>query len=121
MARLPCNDLACDRLSWFYSRDQSGVVREVKDGQVLTSSPRSQRLSLTEDCSLLIHKVVAEDGGYFVCESRQQERTLVLMVMTCELSHRTVSTPVGLPASRFAKLGPSRWSRSLADRSVAFG
>ncbi|XP_051908159.1 uncharacterized protein LOC127591906 isoform X3 [Hippocampus zosterae] len=83
VAILPCKNSACDRLHWFYSLDQSGLVREVKDGQVVTSSARSQRLSLTEDCTLLIHNVVAADGGYFVCElAGQQERNVVLMVMT---------------------------------------
>ncbi|XP_019727021.1 uncharacterized protein LOC109516713 isoform X2 [Hippocampus comes] len=92
VAILPCKNSACDRIDWLYSRDQSGLVREVRDGQVVTSSARSQRLNLTEDCSLLIHKVVAEDGGFFVCKSDgQKERILVLMVMTLTPS----SSPMG--------------------------
>ncbi|XP_077367244.1 uncharacterized protein LOC144010690 [Festucalex cinctus] len=86
VAVLPCEQSSCSGIGWLYSRDGRPVVSEVKNGQVVTSSPRSQRLSLNNDCSLRIDGVTAEDVGSFACE-RDGERifNIELKVMTLTL------------------------------------
>ncbi|KAM9778256.1 uncharacterized protein ACBT44_000142 isoform 2-T2 [Syngnathus typhle] len=90
---LPCERTSCVGLKWAYTRDQSSPSAEVKDGRVLSSSPRSQRLSLKADCSLLIKGVTAEDAGFFICEGGQYNFNFVLMVMTVKLSSPQDSDP----------------------------
>ncbi|XP_068505253.1 uncharacterized protein [Syngnathus scovelli] len=84
---LPCERASCAGLRWMYSQDQSLSRAEVNDGQVLSSSPRSQRLSLKDDCSLLIKRVTAEDAGYFTCQQDGHHHyNFVLTVMTVKPS-----------------------------------
>nr|XP_049613588.1 uncharacterized protein LOC125990439 isoform X7 [Syngnathus scovelli] len=84
---LRCERTSCAGLNWAYSPDQSSTRSEVKDGQVLSSSPRSQRLSLKDDCSLLIKRVTAEDAGHFRCQQGEQYGSIiVLTVMTVKPS-----------------------------------
>ncbi|XP_061668832.1 uncharacterized protein LOC133496825 isoform X3 [Syngnathoides biaculeatus] len=78
VATLPCLRSSCSRLAWLYSRDEGNVLREVKDGQVQASSDRSQRLSLNDDCSLMIAQVTGEDAGSFTC---LQDGSLVVTVL----------------------------------------
>ncbi|XP_061609700.1 uncharacterized protein LOC133468162 [Phyllopteryx taeniolatus] len=82
VAVLPCKRSSCSGLSWLYSWDEKPLVREVENGRVLTSSARSQRLSV-KDCSLLIDRVKAQDTGYFACQqSGGSTLTVLLTVMT---------------------------------------
>ncbi|XP_061668848.1 uncharacterized protein LOC133496834 [Syngnathoides biaculeatus] len=80
VAILPCNRSSCSGLSWLYSRDQSALVREADNGRVLTTSPRSQRLTLMNDCSLVINRLEADDAGFFSCQ--QSERLSVDVLLT---------------------------------------
>ncbi|XP_061668834.1 uncharacterized protein LOC133496826 isoform X2 [Syngnathoides biaculeatus] len=83
VATLPCLRSSCSRLAWLYSRDEGNVLREVKDGQVQASSDRSQRLSLNDDCSLMIAQVTGEDAGSFTClQDGSLVVTVFLSVMT---------------------------------------
>ncbi|XP_037101465.1 uncharacterized protein LOC119118474 isoform X2 [Syngnathus acus] len=92
---LPCVRTSCAGLNWLYSRDQSSTSTEVRDGRVLSSSPRSQRLSLKADCSLLIKRVTAEDVGYFTCkQGGQYDFNFVLTVMTVKPSSPQDSDPM---------------------------
>ncbi|KAM9778249.1 uncharacterized protein ACBT44_000141 isoform 2-T2 [Syngnathus typhle] len=84
---LPCERTSCADLEWVSGRDGSLTSTEVRDGRVLSSSPRSQRLSLKADCSLLIKRVTAEDAGYFRCQQGgQHDFDFVLTVMTVKPS-----------------------------------
>ncbi|XP_061560392.1 uncharacterized protein LOC133416993 [Phycodurus eques] len=83
VAVLPCKCSSCSGLVWLYSWDENPLVREVENGRVLTSSARSQRLSV-KDCSLLIDRVKPQDTGYFACEQSGggSSLTVLLTVMT---------------------------------------
>ncbi|XP_061668309.1 uncharacterized protein LOC133496573 isoform X2 [Syngnathoides biaculeatus] len=96
VATLPCLRSSCSRLAWLYSRDEGNVLREVKDGQVQASSDRSQRLSLNDDCSLMIAQVTGEDAGSFTClQDGSLVVTVLLSVMTLTMSSPPVSDPMG--------------------------
>ncbi|XP_061668831.1 uncharacterized protein LOC133496825 isoform X2 [Syngnathoides biaculeatus] len=96
VATLPCLRSSCSRLAWLYSRDEGNVLREVKDGQVQASSDRSQRLSLNDDCSLMIAQVTGEDAGSFTClQDGSLVVTVLLSVMTLTISSLPVSDPMG--------------------------
>ncbi|XP_061559980.1 uncharacterized protein LOC133416794 isoform X2 [Phycodurus eques] len=96
VAILPCKRSSCSGLGWSYSRDRSPFVREVENGRVLTTSARSQRLSLKDDCSLLVGQVEAEDSGFFTCVQKgQPELNVFLTVMTLTSSSPRDSDSMG--------------------------
>ncbi|XP_068565306.1 uncharacterized protein [Cebidichthys violaceus] len=82
-ATLPCNSLIddqqnCDSTEWFFSDSRRTAVVLVKDGQIdEAAKAKSDRLSVSENCSLVIKKVTdEEDGGRYDCRqfiSGQQE------------------------------------------------
>ncbi|XP_061668829.1 uncharacterized protein LOC133496824 [Syngnathoides biaculeatus] len=83
VAVLPCKLPSCYGSFWLYSPDRRPLVSEVEHGRVLSSSPRSQRLSLKDDCSLRINLVEAGDAGFFTCgQNGQPGLTVFLTVMT---------------------------------------
>ncbi|KAM9778254.1 uncharacterized protein ACBT44_000141 isoform 5-T7 [Syngnathus typhle] len=91
---LPCERTSCADLEWVSGQDGSLTSTEVRDGRVVSSSPRSQRLSLKADCSLLIKRVTAEDAGFFTCQQGgQYDFNFVLTVMTVKLSSPQDSDP----------------------------
>ncbi|XP_061610856.1 uncharacterized protein LOC133468680 [Phyllopteryx taeniolatus] len=95
VAVLPCKRSSCSGLSWLYSWDEKSLVHEVVNGRVLTSSARSQRLSV-KDCSLLIDRVKAQDTGYYACEqSGGSTLTVLLTVMTLTSSSPRDSDSTG--------------------------
>ncbi|XP_077570491.1 uncharacterized protein LOC144195033 [Stigmatopora nigra] len=85
LVSLPCRLQSCHDPDWVYTWDFNTYVYEVKHGQVQASSKRSHRLSLKNDCTLLIKRVTAEDVGYFSCDPRQQREIVYLSVLTLTL------------------------------------
>ncbi|XP_037606287.1 uncharacterized protein LOC119476807 isoform X2 [Sebastes umbrosus] len=73
-APLPCNSVRddqnnCDRTRWIYtdSRSRTAVVL-VRDGQIdKQAEDKSDRLSFTENCSLVIKKLTEKDDGRYDC------------------------------------------------------
>ncbi|XP_010764582.1 uncharacterized protein [Notothenia coriiceps] len=69
-ATLPCNKVThdqdeCNSTTWLFS-DSGSAVELVKGGQI-GNHAKSDRLRVTEKCSLVIKKVTEEDAGYYTC------------------------------------------------------
>ncbi|XP_062293327.1 uncharacterized protein LOC133997664 [Scomber scombrus] len=65
----------CDRTTWFFDGStNTAVVELIKLGQIgEEAKAKSDRLSVTADCSLVIKKVTVEDVGRYTC--RQFDRS----------------------------------------------
>ncbi|XP_044185633.1 uncharacterized protein LOC122965554 [Thunnus albacares] len=71
---LPCKNVIndqdkCDHTTWTYSREEnSPVVELIRLGQIgEAAKAKSDRLSVTADCSLVIKKVTVDDFGRYSC------------------------------------------------------
>ncbi|PWA14345.1 hypothetical protein CCH79_00018483 [Gambusia affinis] len=63
----PSSSDSCSSVNWIFGRNgDMNIQREVKKGMV-QSSPRSARLSLDRNCSLIINNIMAEDAGCYKC------------------------------------------------------
>nr|XP_029138457.1 uncharacterized protein LOC114921946 isoform X2 [Labrus bergylta] len=60
----------CEYTTWLvtYSGNREAVVQLVRHGQVKNSGVKSDRLRVTEDCSLVIKKITEEDAGRYYCQ-----------------------------------------------------
>ncbi|XP_026196758.1 uncharacterized protein LOC113149112 isoform X2 [Anabas testudineus] len=94
---LPCGNVIDDQdtclPTWmFKGSEQTATVELVKHGKIEQSQSKSDRLSVTENCSLVIKKVTAEDVGLYTCRQfisgRQQDGDSVI-----DLSVVTISEP----------------------------
>ncbi|XP_071324192.1 uncharacterized protein [Trachinotus anak] len=88
---LPCNDVTddrdkCGRTSWtLVGSKTSGPVELVTHGKI--NETAKDRLSVTENCSLVIKKVTAQDVGLYVCQRskpKPNEMYLSIVNMTEE-------------------------------------
>ncbi|XP_057679270.1 uncharacterized protein LOC130907817 [Corythoichthys intestinalis] len=82
VATLPCQMSFCSDLEWSYASGYDLPIKEVKDGRVEIRSSRGGRLSVKEDCSLLIQGVRADDAGLFKCQLDDPNERVFLTVMT---------------------------------------
>ncbi|XP_057678079.1 uncharacterized protein LOC130907246 [Corythoichthys intestinalis] len=82
VATLPCRMASCSDLEWSYAPGYDPPIKEVKDGRVEIRSSRSGRLSVKDDCSLLIQGVTADDAGLFKCQLHDPNERVFLTVMT---------------------------------------
>ncbi|KAM8726266.1 uncharacterized protein AB9X84_002770 isoform 2-T2 [Acanthopagrus schlegelii] len=72
---LPCNNVIdgqnnCDRTTWLFTGSRSrSAVELVIHGQIHGhAKAKSDRLSVTEKCSLVIKNVTVEDVGRYICQ-----------------------------------------------------
>ncbi|XP_062292876.1 uncharacterized protein LOC133997320 isoform X2 [Scomber scombrus] len=77
---LPCKNVIkgqdkCNSTTWLYSRlESSPVVELINLGNITNDAKtKSDRLSVTADCSLVIKKVTVDDVGRYTC--RQYDRS----------------------------------------------
>ncbi|XP_044185585.1 uncharacterized protein LOC122965521 isoform X2 [Thunnus albacares] len=85
---LPCENVTanqdkCDKSNWFYSSTGYSVDL-VKCGQIHENTKvKSDRLSVTANCSLVIKKITPEDVGRYFCQQHisQQDSLVVLSVI----------------------------------------
>ncbi|KAL3979436.1 RIO kinase 2 [Sarotherodon galilaeus] len=68
---LPCKNVIqgqhnCNSTTWIFS-DSSSTVTLFELGQIKEAKPKSDRLSLSADCSLVIKKVTDQDVGPYTC------------------------------------------------------
>ncbi|XP_076612445.1 uncharacterized protein LOC143336274 [Chaetodon auriga] len=76
----------CDQTSWFLSGSSGMSVELIRPGRTAARSP-ADRVGLTENCSLFIKNVTAEDGGVYTCVqfirvTRNSQVGLFVMTMT---------------------------------------
>ncbi|XP_056603734.1 uncharacterized protein LOC130420471 [Triplophysa dalaica] len=67
---LSCNDALhqCSSITWIYSNyTRSSTVEVFTGGINKNNTERSERLSLTSDCSLNIYKTTKHDNGRYIC------------------------------------------------------
>ncbi|XP_059211840.1 uncharacterized protein LOC131990743 [Centropristis striata] len=87
---LPCESLIadqnnCENTTWLYGHPGSRTVALVRGGQLVEAArAKSDRLSFSEKCSLVIKKVTEDDAGYYVCRQirsgqQQGEDAVVLL------------------------------------------
>ncbi|XP_078798812.1 uncharacterized protein LOC101155651 isoform X1 [Oryzias latipes] len=74
---LPCrtksSSSSCSDVTWLYQKDPDAAsITEVKNGNVVQSSARASRLSVSSDCSLLVTNITDEDAGRFLCQLRNK-------------------------------------------------
>ncbi|AWP20415.1 Hypothetical protein SMAX5B_000146 [Scophthalmus maximus] len=90
---LPCENrtedqLKCNGTSWLFNeRPRSPAVEQIKLGQVVEQArTKSDRLSVTEDCSLVVKKVTVKDAGLYACrqfnKSGQQQGSSALVYLS---------------------------------------
>ncbi|XP_042246109.1 uncharacterized protein LOC121882141 isoform X2 [Thunnus maccoyii] len=67
----------CNSTTWLFSASRNTTVELIKLGQIgEKAKAKSDRLSVTENCSLVIKKVTVEDAGRYTCrqfKSGQQQ------------------------------------------------
>ncbi|XP_042247139.1 uncharacterized protein LOC121882763 [Thunnus maccoyii] len=87
-ATLPCESVTanqgkCDNINWLFS-SSGNPVDLVKRGQIHENTKvKSDRLSVTANCSLVIKKVTQEDDGIYYCQqhiSRQDFQVLLSVI-----------------------------------------
>ncbi|XP_043963358.1 uncharacterized protein LOC122825839 [Gambusia affinis] len=70
-AVLPCNrpssSDSCSSVDWIYQRNKNMNRKQEVHGGMVQSSPRSARMSLDRNCSLIINNITAEDVGRYSC------------------------------------------------------
>ncbi|XP_023808691.1 uncharacterized protein LOC105357175 isoform X5 [Oryzias latipes] len=74
---LPCrtksSSSSCSDVTWLYQKAPNAAsITEVKNGNVVQSSARASRLSVSSDCSLLITNITDEDAGRYLCQLRNK-------------------------------------------------
>ncbi|XP_065820152.1 uncharacterized protein [Labrus bergylta] len=78
----------CKYTTWiFFDSGNNAAIELVTLGQVRNSGAKSDRLRVTEDCSLVIKKIREEDAGSYVCQQyisggRTGDDSLVLLSVT---------------------------------------
>ena len=100
---LPCehvieDQVKCDATDWFFRPPRHiTAVELVTRGRIgEAAKSKSDRLSVTEKCSLVIKKVTAEDVGRYDCQQykpgqiQYQDTLVYLSVVTSEYLHHNV-------------------------------
>ncbi|XP_067338486.1 uncharacterized protein [Channa argus] len=94
---LPCVNVRdgqnkCDRTDWMLGdRENTKTVILVTRGQIETvqiPKSKSDRLSVTENCSLVIRKVTDEDVGRYTCRQQQVSDSVVDVSVVTMTEHK---------------------------------
>ena len=85
----------CDGTTWTFSYLSNRTVELVRLGQIgVDAKTKSDRLSVRENCSLVIKNVTEEDAGRYLCQQYKkagryqgQDSQVYLSVVTSEYLH----------------------------------
>ncbi|KAJ4929124.1 hypothetical protein JOQ06_004743 [Pogonophryne albipinna] len=111
-ANLPCNSVThdqgeCNGTTWFFSVSGSTVIL-VESGQI-GNHAHSDRLRLTDKCSLVIKKVTEEDAGQYSCRqykaNQQQGRDSLVLLSVVTMTEPQVNDEVTLRCSVTTRVG----------------
>ena len=88
----------CDRTTWIFVDSRSTVVDLITFGQIgRNAEAKSDRLSVTANCSLVIKKVTDEDAGFYFWrhydksgQQQDQDSLVHLSVINSEYLHHNV-------------------------------
>ncbi|XP_061563115.1 CXADR-like membrane protein isoform X3 [Cololabis saira] len=70
----------CSYLDWIYNNIQNADGHfKVTDGDIVKTSPRADRMSLSSNCSLIINNITAEDAGHYICWNGYGDSTSVYL------------------------------------------
>ncbi|XP_067337861.1 uncharacterized protein [Channa argus] len=105
---LPCKHVInhqdrCNKITWILSGSENTAVALFELGKIKTeSNSKSHRLSVTENCSLVIKKVTGEDVGQYNCKnfgSRQEGEDALVYLYVVNLTEHKVDDKVTLTCS----------------------
>ncbi|XP_061602799.1 uncharacterized protein LOC133464689 [Cololabis saira] len=64
----------CSHVGWIYNKIlNDNSLNEIINGNIVKTSPRADRMSLSSNCSLIINNITAEDAGRYTCRIRHDE------------------------------------------------
>lgn len=89
---LPCRAASssssfCSGTAWYFRRAGRSTT-EVELGEVVRRSPRSSRMSLDQNCSLVLTNVAAEDAGLYHCSQEAYSFTFISVLHSRSLAAR---------------------------------
>ncbi|RVE71079.1 hypothetical protein OJAV_G00070900 [Oryzias javanicus] len=107
----------CSRITWIYSHSTKSTFALFEDGKIHKDvGSKSDRLSVTENCSLVIKKITDEDAGIYTCRQfstsgqKETEFWVELTVRNAESSATTESV--------LQTLKPSDATEQLTDTKM---
>ncbi|KAJ4920749.1 hypothetical protein JOQ06_027764 [Pogonophryne albipinna] len=125
---LPCDNVVhdqdkCESSLWFFSDSGSSAgVTLFEDGRIhKEAKAKSDRLRVTEKCSLVIKKVTEEDAGLYSCiqirsgEEQGSGSQVFLSVVTSRL--RLIIVSVGLAALIITVVTVNIWTRAKGSKA----
>ncbi|XP_037606279.1 uncharacterized protein LOC119476804 isoform X4 [Sebastes umbrosus] len=106
---LPCNNVIkdqdkCNGTTWIASRSGETTVELIEHGKIsnnLLDKDKSDRLSVTENCSLVIRNITVEDSGRYTCRQfnrsgQQQDPDAVVLLSVVTMTGDKVNDVVTL-------------------------
>ncbi|KAI7792241.1 hypothetical protein IRJ41_025990 [Triplophysa rosa] len=123
-ASLPCNDTLhqCSSTTWIYNNYTSSSAVEVFAGGInKNNSERSERMSMTSDCSLNIYNTTQHDGGVYTCRryvnglQEGPDSQVYLHVLHVSSSSSSSSSQTEIRANTPVTLSCQLWSHDSCD------
>ncbi|KAK2814465.1 hypothetical protein Q5P01_000414 [Channa striata] len=104
---LPCENVTegqdkCDGTDWTFNQPQHETAELVKSGQIdktHISKSKSDRLSVTEKCSLVIKKVTDKDFGLYSCRQDGQDTLWLICLLLPVITEHKDNNQVTLSCS----------------------
>ncbi|KAL3979401.1 hypothetical protein ACER0C_017951 [Sarotherodon galilaeus] len=107
---LPCENMInnhhnCDTTTWLFTDSRGTAAVELVNHGQIKEKAKSDRLSVTAECSLVIKKVTAEDVGHYTCRQfrgnpgRQQGQDAVVYLSVVHMTEQKNADAVTLSCS----------------------
>ncbi|XP_035535115.1 leucine-rich repeats and immunoglobulin-like domains protein 1 [Morone saxatilis] len=84
----------CDSINWVFG-DTRKIVTLFERGQIHRVNTKSDRLSVTQNCSLVVKNVTVEDAGYYTCRQfisgKRRDAHVYLSVLTSKAATTTTT------------------------------